>query len=159
MPNQIDSSKSIQVSSNFTLFFKLAFPIFWTVFFAGFTFSAFNTPMNEAFHMPLATFQFYTVLFFVGGILFLFFTFWQLKRVEFFPDSFYATNYFKHYRYGYNMIESISGFTVFPFRVMVIKLTQKGHLGRKLPFIISRKRWALFKETYPELAKELGILS
>ncbi len=157
MPKTQPVSQSIQISSNFTLFFKIAFPIFWVVFFGAFTLAALTTEMHTAFPISKPTFQLLAILFFISGFLLIYFTLWQLKRVEFFPESFYVTNYFKHYRYGYDMIESISYTNLIIFRIMVIKLTQKGHFGRKIPLIISRKRHQLFREIFPKMSASIGL--
>ena len=155
MPKQ--TTKSFQISSNFTLLLSIAIPIFWTVFFGGFTIAALTTHMYEAFPIAASTFKTLTSLFFVLGVSLLYFTLWKLKRVEFSPDSFYVSNYFKHYRYGYAMIESISYINLLLVKVMIIKLTQKGHFGQKLPLIISRKRHQIFIETLPEIAESIGL--
>ena len=150
-------SKSFQISSNTTLFFKLALPIFWTVFFGAFTVSALNTPMHGQFKVSPMTFKISVILFFLSGVLFLFFTFWKLKRVEFYSDHFFVTNFFKHVNLGYKGIESISLINIFIVKLMVIKLSQKGHFGRRLPLIVSRKRLRLFMAAHPELSKQIGL--
>lgn len=157
MPKPQAVSKSIQISSNFTLLFKIAFPIFWTVFFGAFTYAALTTQMYQAFHLSKNTFHILAILFFISGFSLVYFTLWQLKRVEFFPEYFFVTNYFKHYRYGYEMIESISYINLILFKVMVIKLTQKGHFGRKIALIISRKRHQLFREIFPKMSESIGM--
>ncbi len=157
MPKTQNSPKSIQISSNFTLFFRIAFPVFWVVFFGAFTYAALTTEMYAAFPIPKTQFHLLAILFFISGFLLLYFTLWQLKRVEFFPDNFYVTNYFKHYRYSYADIESISYIHLLIFRIMIIKLAQKGHLGRKIPLIISRKRHQLFREIFPKMSASIGM--
>ncbi len=149
--------KSLQISSNFTLLFKIALPVFWTVFFGGFAVSALTTDMYRSFNMSAMAFRTMTTLFFLSGVLFLYFTFWQLKRVEFSPDTFYVSDYFKHYRYGYGMIQSIHYINLIFFRLMIIELTQKGHFGKKIPLIISRKRHRIHIEALPERSKRLGM--
>lgn len=157
MPKQGKTTKSIQISSNFTLFFKIVFPIFWVVFFGIFLIAALRTDMYTSFPTNKSTFRILAILFFITGVLFLYFTFWKLKRVEFFPDGMYVTDYFTHYKYGYKMIESTSYIHLLLFRIMVIKLTQKGHFGKTIPLIISRKRHQLFREMFPKMADSLGM--
>jgi len=157
MPKTESSNKSIQISSNFTLLFKIALPIFWVIFFGAFTFTAVTTQMHNAFQMPKSTFQIFAILFFIAGLLFLYFTLWKLKRVEFFPEAFYVTDYFRHYQYGYNMIDSISYINLIIVKIMIIKLAQKGHFGQKIPLIISRKRHQLFREMFPKMSESIGM--
>ncbi len=157
MPEPKTPSRSIQISSNFTLFFKIVIPVFWVVFFGLFTMSAVTTEMYLSFGVPKLTFQVVAVVLYALGVLFIYFTFWQLKRVEFFPDTFFVTNYFKHYRYSYPMIESISYIQLLIFKIMIIKLAQKGHFGQYIPVLISRKRHQIFIETLPEIAQQIGL--
>lgn len=157
MPKPDSVSKSIQISSNFTLLFKIALPIFWTIFFGAFTYAALTTQLYQSFPVSKSSFHILAILFFISGFLLLYFTLWQLKRVEFFPDGFYVTDYFSHYKYGYGMIDSISYINLLLFRIMIIKLAQKGHFGRKIPLIISRKRHQLFREIFPKMAESIGM--
>jgi len=157
MSKSESANKSIQISSNLTLLFKIAIPIFWVIFFGAFTYTALTTPIHTAFPISKNSFQFLAILFFLSGFFLLYFTLWQLKRVEFFPDSFYATDYFKHYRYGYGSIASISYINLLLFKIMIIKLSQKGHFGWRIPLIISRKRHQLFREIFPKMSESLGL--
>lgn len=152
---EVKKQLSFQLSTNSTLFFKLMFPLFWTVFFGAFTISALITQMYESFSLSPTTFKIAAVLFFTVGVLFLFFSFWKLKRVEFFEEHFFVSNYFKHVQYGYGRIASISSINLILVKIMILTLAPKGHFGRKIPFLLSRKRFRLFKAAYPELSREI----
>jgi len=78
------------------------------------------------------------VIFYLIGLLFLYFTFLRLKRVEIDPDFVYVTDYLKTYRYPFHNIESIKEINLYLFYLCTIRFKEKGSFGKKIHFLESR---------------------
>lgn len=127
-----------RISSSITLLLKLFVPIFWVVFFGSFAIGLiFFTPENMAIFRT-TPFKWGMSIFFITGIVFLYFTFFQLKRVEIDPDFIYVTDYFKNYRYPFHNIQSIKEVNLLLFYLCTIRFKEKGSFGRKIHFLESR---------------------
>ncbi|MBY5957756.1 hypothetical protein KUV50_06425 [Membranicola marinus] len=126
-----------RISTSMTLFFRLFVPIFWIVFFGAFTigllFASQLPPMLDHYFFKIGI-----VVFYVGGLLFLYFTFLRLKRVEIDRDFVYVTNYIKTYRYPFHNIASVRDVNLFLFHLCTIRFKEKGSFGKKIYFLESR---------------------
>ncbi len=127
-----------RLSSSITLILKLFFPIFWIVFFGSFTMAfVLYDGYNQMFSSTI--FKIGVVLFFLTGIGLLYISFWQLRRVEVDDSFFYVTDYFKTIRIPFSFVSKISENNWLLFSTLTIKLNQKGHFGKKIHFIQSKK--------------------
>ena len=97
------------------------------------------------------------LLFFLGGVAFLYFTLLQLKRVEIDHDHVYVTNFFKSYRYPFANVRQIVERNFILFHIATIELYQPGSFGRKIHFMESRQKFDDFVKSYPELADKLIV--
>ncbi len=140
----------IHVSSNITLLLRLLLSTFWLVFFGLFTLAVLTRDTPYFGNVPAFLFKIGVVLFYLAGIVLLYFTLLKLKRVEMDEEYIYATNYFRHRRYPWSNVEKIVEKDFGLFSVFVIYLIKSGQFGRKLPFIASRKRLAYFLKEYPD---------
>lgn len=140
------------VSTSFTLFLKIVFPVFWIVFFGSFTTAIFFTEdLTSFFGIPIGTFKYILLVFFLFGIVLLYWMLMRIKRVEMDEKFVYATNYFKNYRYPWHNIENIEERDFIFFRVIYVHLKTPGNFGKKITFVASREKLNTFMETYPHL--------
>lgn len=146
-----------RVSTNATLFFKFFLPIFWIVFFGAFTLSALLLKYGYVGTIPASTFRTGIVIFYLGGIAFLYWAFMRLKRVEMDGKYVYVTNYFKSVRYPYHNIEKIKYNDYFLFRSASVLLRQPGIFGSKLTFIPSRTGFRQFLDEHPEVKQQVMV--
>lgn len=126
-----------RISTSLTLFFRLFVPIFWIVFFGAFTVALVLTSQLPA-ALNSVYFRIGVVIFYLIGLLFLYFTFLRLKRVEIDPDFVYVTDYLKTYRYPFHNIESIKEINLYLFYLCTIRFKEKGSFGKKIHFLESR---------------------
>jgi len=144
-----------QVSSSSTLFLKIFFPVFWIVFFGAFTMAVLYGGETNFGDYSVENMQFYLPIFLIGGILLMYFTLIQLKRVEMDDLYVYATNYFKTYRYPYHNIEKIAENNYGLFKTCKVHFKEKGHFGKKITFLLSKRKFDRFIEKYPEVVEKL----
>jgi hypothetical protein len=133
-----------RVSSQTTLFFKIFIPVFWVVFFSGFSFLSIFFFRDSSDLFSQKWYPFVALLFLGGGVAILYFTLWKLKRVEFGLEGFYVSNYFKTFRYTYESISTIKEADWLVLVVVSLHLYKKGQMGSKISFIASRKRYNTF---------------
>lgn len=143
-----------RISTNATLFFKFFIPVFWLVFFGAFLSAIFTYGAEMASSFGSTGFRIGAVLFYLSGLVLFYFTLFPLKRIEVDTDFVYVTNYFKAYRYPWHNIESISDSSFLFFTVAQVHLKEKGHFGKKIPFLASRRLYTSFWEEHPELAEK-----
>ncbi len=141
----------INVSSNLTLFLKIAFPTMWIVFFGALTIAFFTQDIDYVGPFPIETFRYYFLGFFLTGVLILYWAVMRLKRVDMDKDYMYITNYFISYRYSYSDLEKIEESDYLLFKTIHLHLKQKGKLGKKINFLSSRKRFQNFITEHPEI--------
>ncbi len=140
-----------QLSSSWTLGFRIFFPTLWIAFFGTFLIALFTTgkPMVG----PLdANYLRYGLLVFVAIFLFIFWkTVFRLKRVDADKDYIYVTNYFKNVRYPHVDIEKIEITKGILFQYGTLVLKGNGSFGNRILFLLSKKRLELFILENPHL--------
>ena len=146
-----------RISSNSTLFFKIFFPSFWTVFFGAFTIAILFNPIPMFMGWPQLTTRIIFVLLYLIGVVVIYFTIFQLKRVELSSSQLYLTNYVKHFQYSIEDIESIQVNNYFLFSLGTLSLKSKGAFGREIRFIVDRYRLKNFLESNPSSATLLQV--
>lgn len=142
------------VSSSSTLFLKIVFPLFWIIFFTTFTLAVWFSGETN-FGIPIDKLRMGMPIFLLCGILFLYFTVIQLKRVEMDELYLYATNYFKTYRYPYHNIEKFVETDYGLFKVIRVYFKTKGKFGKRISFLSNTHRLQLFLNEHPEVVKQL----
>lgn len=138
------SPKPDRISSDLTLMLKFFIPVFWTVFFGAMTLAFWLTPMGIDYKSIRII---YSVIL-VSGIILLYLTVFQLKRVEIHPEYIFITNYFKYYRYPLRDIEKMTFKKIPIFTIGSVILKDKGSLGKKVVFIASKSRLKSFIQEY-----------
>ena len=126
-----------RISSSLTLFFRIFVPVFWTVFFGALTIGLLVTsqlpPVLDNLYFRIGV-----VVFYLSGLIILYFTVLRLKRVEIDPQYVYVTNYLKTYRYPFHNIESVQEYNLILFYLATIRFKEKGSFGKKIHFLESR---------------------
>lgn len=146
-----------RISSNSTLFFKIFLPSFWTVFFGAFTLAILFNPIPMFMGWPQVTTRIIFVVFYLIGVVVIYFTIFQLKRVELSASQLYLTNYVKHFQYAIEDIETIQIHNYFLFSIGTLRLKSKGALGREIRFIADRYRLKNFLVSNPSSAAILQV--
>jgi ABC-type microcin C transport system permease subunit YejB len=140
-----------QVSSNLTLFLRLFLPSFWVVFFGSLTVAIFLIEASYFGNIPAFLFRIGLLVFFLLGVVVIYFTLFQLKRVEMGGEFVFATNYFKNYRYPWHNVEALRIRDTGLFTIGTVVLKTPGSFGKKIRFLMSRKRFENYLRQHPEI--------
>lgn len=146
-----------RISSNSTLFFKIFFPSFWTVFFGAFTLAILFNPIPLFMGWSQLTTRIVFVVLYLIGVVVIYFTIFQLKRVELSSSQLYLTNYVKHFQYSIEDIEIIQIHNYFLFSIGTLRLKDKGALGREIRFMADQYRLKSFLASNPTVASLLRV--
>lgn len=140
-----------RLSSNLTLLLKVVLPVSWVSFFGLFGLVIFLLdPMDEPFLTSTPFRAIYLAWFLLFAIL-IYFTLFQLKRVEEEDENIYMTNYFKTIKFPVKNIKKISVMNLGIIKIARMHLHQKGLFGSKIPFITKWSNFETFKNKYPAI--------
>jgi len=140
-----------RLSSNLTLFFKIFLPVLWASFFGFFGLVIFLIePTDEPF-LTSSMFRMIYVACFLVFLALIYFTIFQLKRVETSDGFIYATNYFKTVRFPIENIKKISVMNLGITRIARMHLHNKGLFGSKIPFMAKKSSLDSFRLSYPSI--------
>lgn len=140
-----------RLSSNLTLFFKIFLPVSWVSFFGIFGLVIFLIdPTDE----PFLTSSYFRMIYVASYVVFMtliYFTIFQLKRVETSDGFIYTTNYFKTVKFPIENIKKISIMNLGITRIARMHLHNKGLFGNKIPFIAKKSSLDSFRSSYPNI--------
>ena len=140
-----------RLSSNLTLFFKIFLPVSWVSFFGVFGLVIFLIdPTDEPF-LTSNVFRMTYVCCYLVFLALIYFTIFQLKRVETSDGFIYTTNYFKTVRFPIDNIKKVSVMNLGITRIARMHLHNKGVFGSKIPFMAKRSSLQSFKNSYPNI--------
>lgn len=140
-----------RLSSNLTLFFKIFLPVLWASFFGFFGLVIFLIePTDEPF-LTSPTFRTIYVISFIIFLTLIYFTIFQLKRVETSDGFIYTTNYFKTVRFPIENIKKISVMNLGITKIARMHLHNKGLFGSKIPFMAKKSSLDSFKLSHPQV--------
>lgn len=145
-----------QVSTSLTIFLKFFVPVFWTIFFFGFTLAVWLLDSGTFAGMPIQTFRYGILVFLLLGVVVFYFTVLQLKRVEMDQTHIFVTNYFKNFKYPWSNIENIEERDFIVFRTIHLVLKEPGTFGKKITFVASRRKFNTFIKENPHLFKQFA---
>lgn len=148
-----------RVSSNFTIFFKIFIPTVWLVFFTSILIMVFTISSQMLPAITTPGFKIGYTIFYLLFLIFIYFTIFQLKRVELGADYYFATNYFKTYKLIYDDIKSIETIEFGRFILITFHLQGKSSLGKKITFLASKQLYQIFIDNHLEVGKKLEILN
>jgi hypothetical protein len=140
-----------RISSNFTLFFKIFIPVFWTVFYGAFTITLLFADPGDLGYLSRGLIPYSNLGFYLATLLIIYLTLWKLKRVELDAEYFYVTNYFKTFRYTYHSIAEIRTTSLLVFQIMTIEFNKPSSFGNRVHFILEPRLLKDFNENNPEV--------
>ena len=141
-----------KLSSNFTLFWKIFFPVFFLtiLYLLGFVMLFAENDAFFLFSSPLAKIIYWILMILV--LVIFYFTILNIKRVEFDKEYFYVTNFFKTIRIPVAGIEYIKLSSI-PFFFSKVILTNKSTFGKRITFISDSVGIAELKKMHNSLIK------
>jgi hypothetical protein len=140
-----------RVSSQLTIFIRIALPTIWLTTILSLTLLLGMTVRGKAqvFSNPIV---WLVLLFILGtGFAFIYFILWKFYRVDMDERYVYVSNYFKTFKYPFSDIENIRDSKLLPGRIFVIVLKSKGSFGKEISFLASQKLWSDFVAGHPEI--------
>ena len=142
-----------RLSSNFTLFFKLFVPTGWVSFFGLFGLVIFIADTTDKPLLASSVFRIGYLVFFFVFLALIYFTIFQLKRVEEENRTMFVTDYFKTIKFPFELITHISSMNLGLFTVVWLHLQSKGTFGKRIPFIAKASNFKDFKAENPSFFK------
>ena len=143
-----------RLSSNFTLFFKLFIPTGWLSFFGLFGLVIFLVDTSDKPLLASQGFRVGYLVFFLIFMTLIYFTIYQLKRVEQENNHMFITDYFRTVKFPFENIKHISTMNLGLFTMVWIHLNTKGAFGKRIPFLAKRTKFKDFVAKYPSLFKK-----
>ena len=140
-----------RLSSNFTLFFKLFVPTGWVSFFGLFALVIFLVDTTDKPLLASSVFRIGYLVFFFLFLAVIYFTIYQLKRVEYENGSMFVTDYFKTITFPLENIERISTMNLGLFTLVWLHLRAKGIFGKRIPFLAKKTNFQSFESNHPDL--------
>ena len=136
--------KNNQLSSNWTLLFRLFIPTLWFAFFGTFLIAVLRADKSQS--DISVNYLLYGLFFFVFAFIIIFrYTLFRLKRIDTDDTHIYVSNYFKSVRYLFRDIESITVSKGILFNYGTLNLKGKGIFGDKIIFLASAPRLEVFR--------------
>ncbi|MCE7922567.1 MAG: hypothetical protein DYG98_05900 [Haliscomenobacteraceae bacterium CHB4] len=128
--------KTVMLSTNSTLFWRVFIPVFGTVFLSGFLL-AFWLVDEDDLSLPFSMLwpRLLLLAIVIGWLWFLQRTLWRLKRVDADDTHIYVTNYWTTVRYPWHDIERIEEKKRFNRRVVNFWLRAPGKFGQVISFL------------------------
>ncbi len=146
--------KNNQLSSNWTLLFKIFIPTIWFAFFGTFLIAVLRADKSAS--DTTVNYLLYGLIFMVIAFLIIFwYTLFRLKRIDTDETHLYVSNYFKSARYPFYDIETINISKGIVFSYGTLTLKGPGIFGDKLIFLASKPRVEVFRLMHPEVAIEV----
>ncbi len=144
-----------RVSSRWTFFLKLAFPLLWIILMGGVTILMLISPLEnlEAPFTPSIA-KAMTIGFYLTVIGLLYLLFMRTLWVGLDPKHIYISNYFKSYKYTYNSVAKFEEKNMLLYTIVVIHFHQKTKFGKSI-FFIRNHYWNYFLEKHPEVIDEI----
>jgi len=142
-----------RLSSNLTLFFRIFLPTAWISFFGIFALVIFLADSTDKPLLAATNFRIIYFSLFIVFFVIIYFTIFQLKRVETDNKYLFVTDYFKTYRYLLEDVKEINIMSLGLLKIAKLKLHQKGAFGKSIPFIIKRSTFEIFQAEHPNLIK------
>lgn len=146
-----------QISSSWSLFWKLFFPTFYLVFFGLGNLVFWLSNLENYDQSELLIMKVFFGAGFLLGLLLFYRTVWKIKRVDMDESFIYVSNYFKTARYAFDQIEKITEKQILGRRVVSVYLTGKGVFGHHFSFITDKVRYDHFFKNNPVLAERYSV--
>jgi len=146
-----------RISSNLTIFYKLFVPIFWLIFMGCLTaFVVFSDPQTTPLIPDFKSKMIFLAIYIAFGIL-VYFSLFQLKRMDADSTGFYISNYFKTFRYSFSDVEEIHCMDLPFFKLMRLRMKTKTSMGKSFIVLYKKVYWNDYKDQFPNLVKHLNV--
>lgn len=142
-----------QISSSWSLFWKVFFPTFYLVFFGLGNLIFWLSNLENYDQSELLTNRLIFGSAFVLGALLFSRTLWKLKRVDMDDQFVYVSNYFKTAKYSFDQIERITENKFLSRKIVRVYLTGKGVFGNRFGFVPDRVRYDHFFKAHEILSQ------
>ena len=141
-----------KISSNFTIFWKIFFPVFFLtlLYLLGFVMLFAENDAFFLFSSITAKIVYWIVMVII--LIIFYFTILNIKRVEFDEQFFYVTNFFKTIRIPVEGVENIKLYSI-PILFSRINLTNKSTFGKRITFIPDKVCVTELKKIHGKLIK------
>ncbi len=134
-----------RLSSNLTLFFKLTIPVGWVSFFGLFALVIFLVDTTDKPLLASQYFRYGFLAFFFIFLVLIYFTIFQLKRVEHEEGYIFVTDYFKTIKFPIENIKKVSTMNLGLVKVVWFHLRSKGFFGSRIPFLAKKATFKVFE--------------
>ena len=142
-----------RLSSNLTLFFKLFLPTGWISFFGLFGLVIFVVDTTDLPLFASSMFRMGYASFFIIFLALIYFTIFQLKRVEQENGFMFVTDYFRTIKFPFENISHITTMNLGLMKVAWLHLKTKGVFGKRIPFVVKNTNFKDFEEINPSFFK------
>lgn len=151
MSNGYKETNMERVSSQGTIFIRIAIPTIWltTIFSLIVLLLLAVQGKAQIFSNPIVWLVFLIIL--GSGLAFIYFVLWRIYRVDMDDEAVYVSDYFKTYRYPFSDIAGIRESKILPGRVFIIELKSKGSFGKEMAFLASQKLWKEYLLEHPQV--------
>jgi hypothetical protein len=145
-------AKPINISSNWTLFLKILFPVFWIVFFGLLTIMFWLIKTDSVGGLSIGAFRLLMTSFYLTGLGVMYFSVFQLKRVEVDEAFVYITNYKQTARYPFHNIESLKEANYYFFKAIRLHFKTPGIFGEQVLFLANSDKLSKILKKKKELS-------
>ncbi|MFM2395268.1 MAG: hypothetical protein RLZZ546_3251 [Bacteroidota bacterium] len=119
---------------------KIFVPIFYTTFFGLLTLTSFILDPEDIPLLASKTSRVILLTCYTLTAILMYFTIFNLKRVEIDEENIYVSNYLNTYRYKREDIENITTKNYFLFKLSTIAMKNKTKMGKNIRFIGSPEK-------------------
>jgi hypothetical protein len=140
-----------QISSSWTLAFRIFIPTIWIAFFGTFLLAVWFSDKGTIAALPVSSLRLGLTVFFIVFVFIFYKTLFRLKRIDADNQYVYITNYFKTVRYKHEFVKGIELSKGILFDYGTLVLTGKAAFGDRILFLLSKKRLEVFLNENPHL--------
>ena len=141
----------IRISSGWTLFLRIFFPVFYGVFMLTWTIATIKAGDEVSPLFASKLYQISMISFLLIGLLIVRFTVWRLRRMDIENNMIYFTDYFRTFRYSMDSIDTIKSYSIGWMKFLKVSLKEKGSLGKDMIILIEKSIWTSYWNAHPEI--------
>ena len=140
-----------RVSSQLTIFLRVALPTVWFTLILSITILLGWTIRGKAglLSNPIIWISLLIVL--GTGFIFIWFILWRFYRIDLDDDYLYISNYLRTFKYPISDLESIHESSILPGRIFRIRLKNRGTFGQNIYFLASQVLWKDYIDLHPSV--------
>jgi hypothetical protein len=129
--------KTVMLSSNLTLFWRIFVPVFGTVFMTGLLLAFWLINGNDLYltAMPVLVARLLITTLWFGWLVLMARTLWRLRRIDADSLHFYVTDYWTTVRYPWTDLQRTEEVTRWGKKIVHFHLKGKGRFGQRISFL------------------------